>query len=210
MLVLIYTSQSIHRLTCCGKPVKFDLPLSIKEVSAVIGKQVLAFGKSEKSEFIYIGSFGLSGVTRIWGPNIGRSRRNRVRSHVWLILLDLTSLLNTEQDLFCNEDYHPWWFISNPTLTHSQSLCVICSRPKGKGIPQSQSWRLLGQASIISMCYEQKGANQLNFWLRHPLWTAKAQTSCASDHPCLSLCWLFIFVWSCFIYYPPLYSVRQW
>ena len=48
----------------------------------VIGKQVLAFGKSEKSEFIYIGSFGLLGVTRIWGPNIGRSRRNRVRSHV--------------------------------------------------------------------------------------------------------------------------------
>ena len=34
----------------------------------VIRKQVLAFGKSEKSEFIYIGSFGLSGVTRIWGP----------------------------------------------------------------------------------------------------------------------------------------------
>ena len=25
MLVLIYTSQSIHRLTCWGKPVKFDL-----------------------------------------------------------------------------------------------------------------------------------------------------------------------------------------
>ena len=48
----------------------------------MIGKQVLAFGKSEKSEFIYIGSFGLSGVTHIWGPNIGRSRRNRVRSHV--------------------------------------------------------------------------------------------------------------------------------
>ena len=86
MLVLIYTSQSIHRLTCCGKPLKFNLPLSVvnldKEASAVIGKQVLAFGKSEKSEFIYIGSFGLSGVTRIWGPNIGRSRRNCVRSHV--------------------------------------------------------------------------------------------------------------------------------
>ena len=48
----------------------------------MIGKQVLAFGKSEKSEFIYIGSFGLSGVTHIWGPNIGRSRRNCVRSHV--------------------------------------------------------------------------------------------------------------------------------
>ena len=50
----------------------------------MIGKQVLAFGKSEKLEFIYIGSFGLSGVTRIWGPNTGRSRRNRVRSHVWV------------------------------------------------------------------------------------------------------------------------------
>ena len=54
----------------------------------MIGKQVLAFGKSEKSEFIYIGSFGLSGVTRIWGPNISRSRRNRVWSHVccWQML----------------------------------------------------------------------------------------------------------------------------
>ena len=53
----------------------------------MIRKQVLAFGKSEKSEFIYIGSFGLSGVARIWGPNIGRSRRNRVRSHVCLVFL---------------------------------------------------------------------------------------------------------------------------
>ena len=48
----------------------------------MIRKQVLAFGKSEKSEFIYIGSFGLSGVTRIWGPNIDRSRWYRVWSHV--------------------------------------------------------------------------------------------------------------------------------
>ena len=48
----------------------------------MIGKQVIAFGKSEKSEFIYIGSFGLLGVTRIWGPDIGRSQRNRVWSHV--------------------------------------------------------------------------------------------------------------------------------
>ena len=97
MLVLIYTSQSIHRLTCCGKPVKFDLPLSVvnlDKASAVIGKQILAFGKSEKSEFIYIGSFGLSGVTRIWGPNNGRSRRNRVRSHVcvWQIVWPMYSL----------------------------------------------------------------------------------------------------------------------
>ena len=50
----------------------------IKQASAVIGKQVLAFGKSEKSEFIYIGSFGLSGVTRIWGPNIGLSGVTRI------------------------------------------------------------------------------------------------------------------------------------
>ena len=53
-------------------------------MSGVIGKQVWAFGKSEKSEFIYIGSFGLSGLIRIWGPNIGRSRRYRVWSHVYV------------------------------------------------------------------------------------------------------------------------------
>ena len=65
---------------------KDRLPLPVlnldKQASAMIGKQLLAFGKSEKSEFIYIGSFGLSGVTHIWGPNIGRSRRYPVWSHV--------------------------------------------------------------------------------------------------------------------------------
>ena len=54
-----------------------------KQASAVIGKQVLAFGKSEKLKFIYIGSFDLSDVTLILGPNIGRSQRYRVWSHVW-------------------------------------------------------------------------------------------------------------------------------
>ena len=29
MLVLIYTSQSIHRLTCCGKTSKVRLPLPV-------------------------------------------------------------------------------------------------------------------------------------------------------------------------------------
>ena len=56
----------------------------------MVGKQVLAFGKSEKSEFIYIGSFGLSGGSHIWGPNIGRSRRGRERSHVCLLLATAT------------------------------------------------------------------------------------------------------------------------
>ena len=86
MLVLIFTSQSIHRLTCCRKPVKSDLPLSVVNLdkASVCGdrKTSFSFWQSEKSEFIYIGSFGLSGVTHIWGPSIGRSRRNRVRSHV--------------------------------------------------------------------------------------------------------------------------------
>ena len=50
MLVLIYTIQSIHTLTCCRK----------------------TRGKSEKLQFIDIGSFGLSGGNRIWRPNIGR------------------------------------------------------------------------------------------------------------------------------------------
>ena len=58
MLVLIYTTQWIHRLTCCGKPVKIDchflLQIEIKQASAEVGQQFLAFGKSEKSEFIYI------------------------------------------------------------------------------------------------------------------------------------------------------------
>ena len=59
MLVLIYTTQSIDRFTCCLKPEKTD---------SFIVKHFSAFGKSEKSENFLIGSFGLSGVTCIWGP----------------------------------------------------------------------------------------------------------------------------------------------
>ena len=46
MLVLIYTTQSIDRHICCGEPVR--------QVSAVIRKQVSAFVKSKKSENLHI------------------------------------------------------------------------------------------------------------------------------------------------------------
>ena len=57
MLVLIYTTKSIDTLACCGKPVKIH---SLTQAFAVIGKQVLAFGKSEKSEFREIGNSAAS------------------------------------------------------------------------------------------------------------------------------------------------------
>ena len=62
---------------------RLPLPVVNLDKSSVCGdrKTSFSFWQSEKLEFIYIGSFGLSGVTRIWGPNIGRSRRYRVWSH---------------------------------------------------------------------------------------------------------------------------------
>ena len=50
MLVLIYTSQSIHRLTCCGKPVKFDLPLSVVNLdkASVCGDRKTSFSFWQK------------------------------------------------------------------------------------------------------------------------------------------------------------------
>ena len=52
MLILIYTSQLIHRLTCCGKPVKFDLPLSVVNLdkASVCGdrKTSLSFWQKRK------------------------------------------------------------------------------------------------------------------------------------------------------------------
>ena len=45
LLVLIYISQLIHRLTCCGKPVKFDLPLSVVNLdkASVCGDRKTSF-----------------------------------------------------------------------------------------------------------------------------------------------------------------------
>ena len=57
----------------------------------MVGQQVLAFGKSETSEFIYIGSFGPSGCSRIWGPNIGRSRRDHERSRMPQLPIERTA-----------------------------------------------------------------------------------------------------------------------
>ena len=49
----------------------------------MIGKQVLAFGKSEKSEFINIGIFAASSGGRKGRRHIGRFTPDRERSHVW-------------------------------------------------------------------------------------------------------------------------------
>ena len=50
----------------------------------MIGKQVLAFGKSEKSEFINIGIFAVSSGGRKGRRHIGRFTPDRERSHVCL------------------------------------------------------------------------------------------------------------------------------
>ena len=50
----------------------------------MIGKQVLAFGKNEKSEFINIGIFAASSGGRKGRCHIGRFTSDRERSHVWI------------------------------------------------------------------------------------------------------------------------------
>ena len=52
----------------------------------MIGKQVLAFGKSEKSEFINIGIFAASSGGRKGRHHIGRFTPDRERSHVWFYM----------------------------------------------------------------------------------------------------------------------------
>ena len=54
-------------------------------MSAVIGKQVLVFGKSEKSEFINIGIFAASSGGRKGRRHIGRFTPDQERSHVWVL-----------------------------------------------------------------------------------------------------------------------------
>ena len=51
----------------------------------MIGKQVLAFGKSEKSEFINIGIYAASSGGRKERGHIGRFTPDRERSHVCLL-----------------------------------------------------------------------------------------------------------------------------
>ena len=53
----------------------------------MIGKQVLAFGKSEKSEFINIRIFAASSGGRKGRRHIGRFTPDRERSHVCLSLM---------------------------------------------------------------------------------------------------------------------------
>ena len=49
----------------------------------MIGKQVLAFGKSEKSELLNIGIFAALSGGRKGRRHIGRFTPDRERSHVW-------------------------------------------------------------------------------------------------------------------------------
>ena len=57
----------------------------IKQASSVIGKQDLAFGKSEKSEFINIEIFAASSGGRKGWRHIGSFMPDRERSHVCII-----------------------------------------------------------------------------------------------------------------------------
>ena len=59
----------------------------------MIGKQVLAFGKSEKSEFINIGIFAASSGGRKRRRHIRRFTPDWKRSHVWSQLLRVVQLL---------------------------------------------------------------------------------------------------------------------
>ena len=58
----------------------------MKQASAVIGKQVLAFGESEKSKFINIGIFAASSGGRKGRRHIGSFTPDRERSHVWSLV----------------------------------------------------------------------------------------------------------------------------
>ena len=78
MLVLIYTFQSIHRLTCCGKPVKFDLPLSVVNLDkAVCGDRKTSFSFWQKRkigihiyrEFRSVGRDSYLGAHILVGPD---------------------------------------------------------------------------------------------------------------------------------------------
>ena len=58
----------------------------------MIGKQVLAFGKSEKSEFINIGIFAASSGGRKGRRHIGRFTPDRERSHVCIVAVPISRL----------------------------------------------------------------------------------------------------------------------
>ena len=65
-----------------------------KQASAVIRKQVLAFGKSEKSEFINIRIFPASSAGRKGRRHIGRFMPDRERSmYAFIMIIFSTSYL---------------------------------------------------------------------------------------------------------------------
>ena len=68
----------------------------------MIGKQVLAFGKSEKSEFINIGIFAASSGGRKGWRHIGRFTPDRERSHVWLCVDQVGQFFGKEH--CCNKE----------------------------------------------------------------------------------------------------------
>ena len=87
MLVLIYSSIDTYPyLLRKTSKVRLLLPVVNLDKTSVCGDRKTSFSLWQKRKIgIHIyQSFGLSGVTRIWGPNIGRSRQYRVWSHVCL------------------------------------------------------------------------------------------------------------------------------
>ena len=59
----------------------------------MIGKQVLAFGKSEKSKFINIGIFAASSGGRKGRRHIGSFTPDRERSHVCILHIKGSNLI---------------------------------------------------------------------------------------------------------------------
>ena len=84
----------------------------------MIGKQILAFGKSEISELINIGIFAASWGGRKGRRHIGRLTPDRERSHVWWRLRSAWASAQSAQCLHCpQEGLGPELSIKCPTKT---------------------------------------------------------------------------------------------
>ena len=80
----------------------------------MIGKQVLAFGKSEKSEFINIENFAASSGGRKGRCHIGRFTPDRDRSHVCFLMTKMKSTFNFEgKQLYLSVDVSFRFFLYN-------------------------------------------------------------------------------------------------
>ena len=76
----------------------------------MIGKQVLAFGKSEKSEFINIGIFAASSGGRKGRRHIGKFTPDRERSHVW------TGIQEIVGSILQSDNIRPWRLVMKSFL----------------------------------------------------------------------------------------------